>query len=69
MENKLTTGESFPPITMKPIGLSFSFGNSIVVSFPILMAQSFGSFDPSGSFGFSGSLGSSVEKSNYFCLS
>lgn len=52
----LTSGVSDPPQTVKPMALSFSFWNSIVVSLPVMIWQSFGSCGPSGSFGFSGSL-------------
>ena len=52
-----TSGVSEPPATIKPIALSLSFWNSIVVSLPEIILQSFGSCGPSGSGGFSGSFG------------
>lgn len=52
----LTIGVSEPPHIVKPMPLSFSFWNSIVVSLPTWILQSFGSCGGSGSFGFSGSF-------------
>lgn len=53
----LTIGVSEPPAMVKPIPLSFSFWNSIVVSEPTAILQVFGSC---GSAGLSGSLATAV---------
>lgn len=63
---KLTSGVSDPPAIMNPMPLSLSFWNSIVVSLPDAILQSFGSCGGSGSGGFSGSFFSSRTHDNFY---